>query len=237
VSRRRIPPIFHWIWLGAAPYPDDYAANARGWLEQHPGWELRLWTEDTIPTDLSRAEVYETLRNPSERSDVLRYELLSRFGGVYLDCDLQCLCSIEPLLADAEFVVAGHSAGTADIALVGSTAGHPLVLRALAVIAPRTSYGPTVDEETGAAFLDRILAEFPEVDPVTGIFDDGGYAIHHYDRSAREADTLRAAVRDTQRRLRAATEDARQWRGKAEEAEARLRRSAAGATAGPVRDG
>ena len=119
--------------------------------------------------------------------------------------------------------MARQPSGGADIALVGSTAGHPLVLRALTEIRPRTSYGPTVDDGTGAAFLDRILAEFPEVEPVPGVFDAGGYAIHHYDRSAREADTLRAAVRDAQRRLLVATEDARQWRAKAEEAEALAR--------------
>jgi mannosyltransferase OCH1-like enzyme len=232
-----IPPVLHQIWLGADSYPDAFAAYARTWDELHPGWKLRLWTEATIPDDLQRREIYETLRNPSERSDILRYALLDRFGGVYLDCDLECRRSLEPLLESSEFVVAALPDGGADVALVAAAAGHPLLLRAIEELRPRTSYGPTVDEGTGAAFLDRVLAEFPEIEPVEGVFGTNGYAVHHFDRSAREADALRAGVRDAQRRLMHATEDAREWRLKAEEAEARLDQATAAAAAGTMRDG
>ena len=232
-----IPPVLHQIWLGADPYPDAFSAYARGWEELHPGWELRLWTEETIPDDVRRREVYETLRNPSERSDILRYELLDRFGGVYLDCDLECRRPLEPLLEGSEFVIAAQPEGGAEVALVAAVAGHPLLLRAIEELRPRTSYGPTVDEGTGAAFLDRVLTEFPEIEPVEGVFGANGYAVHHVDRSAREADALRAGVRDAQRRLLHATEDAREWRLKAEEAEARLDQATAAAAAGTVRDG
>lgn len=237
MSSRRIPSIFHQIWLGADPYPDAYADYAQSWEELHPGWERRLWTEDTIPDDVPRREVYETLRNPSERSDILRYELLDRYGGVYLDCDLECMRSIEPLLEGVDFVVAAQESGGADVALVAASAGHPLLPRALQELRPRNSYGPTVDGGTGAAFLDRVLSEFPEVEPVEGVFADDGYAAHHFDRSAREAEALRAGVRDAQRRLLLATEDARQWQTKAEEAEALLEQATAGTAAGAVHDG
>jgi hypothetical protein len=232
-----IPPVLHQIWLGPDPYPDAFAAYARGWKELHPDWELRLWTEENVPGDLQRREVYETLRNPSERSDVLRYELLDRFGGVYLDCDLECRRSLGPLVEDVDFVVAARADGGADVALVGAAAGHPLLARAIEELSPRASYGPTVDAGTGGAFLDRVLAGFPGLEPVAGVLAEDGYAVHHFDRSAREADALRAAVRDAQRRLLHATEDARQWRLKAEEAEALLEQAAAGAAAGTARDG
>jgi Glycosyltransferase sugar-binding region containing DXD motif len=230
-GRQLIPRTFHQIWVGADPYPDAFAEYARGWRELHPDWELRLWTEATIPDGIPRHEVYETLRNPSERSDVLRYELLHRFGGVYLDCDLECRGSIEPLLEGLDFVVAAHPAGGADVAVVGAVAGHPLLVRAREELRPRTSYGPTVDEGTGGAFLDRVLSACPGIEPVNGIVGPNGPAVHHFDRSHREADSLREAVRDTYRRLLLATEDARQWKRKAEEAEALLGQTTAGARA------
>ena len=133
--------------------------------------------------------------------------------------------------------MAAQPPGGADVAVVGATAGHPLLLRALAEIRPRTSYGPTVDEGTGAAFLERILAEFPEVEPAADLLGADGVAIHRHDRSPREADALREAVRNAQRRLLVATEEAREWRAKAEEAEALLERAIAGVAAGPVGDG
>jgi hypothetical protein len=43
---------------------------------------VRLWTDDTLP-ELERRAAFDRGRNHAERSDVLRYELLLRFGGIY----------------------------------------------------------------------------------------------------------------------------------------------------------
>jgi hypothetical protein len=46
--------------------------------------------------------------------------------------------------------------------------------------------------------------------------------VHHCETAWKEADALRAAVRDAQRRLQLATEDARVSKAKAQAAEAQL---------------
>ena len=37
-------------------------------------------------------------RNLAERADVLRYEILRRHGGVYVDVDVECLRPLDDLL-------------------------------------------------------------------------------------------------------------------------------------------
>ena len=80
-----IPRIFHQIWLGPDPLPERCARYQQTWLDHHPDWKLRFWTEENLPTPLRRPEAAERLRAPAERSDILRLELLWHFGGVYVD--------------------------------------------------------------------------------------------------------------------------------------------------------
>ncbi len=88
--------ILHQIWLGPNPLPEEFAAYGETWRRHHPAWDYRLWTEDTLPPDLARLEVYERLRFPAERADILRLELLWRDGGVYLQMGLRMPPSARP---------------------------------------------------------------------------------------------------------------------------------------------
>jgi mannosyltransferase OCH1-like enzyme len=220
-----IPRVLHHIWLGADDWPGEAEERRRTWLDHHPDWEHRLWSEDVVPAGL-RVEVYERLRNPSERSDLLRLEILWRYGGVYVDADVECRRPLDPLLEGRDLLVATEK-GEVAAAVLGATAGHPFIAQARAEIKPRKSYGWTVEEKTGAGFLAQVLAGFPDVSPVPEVLahaDEGrdAYAVHHSDTAWKQANMLRTAVRDAQRRLQLATEDLRVWRTQAEAAEARL---------------
>jgi mannosyltransferase OCH1-like enzyme len=159
-----IPRIFHQVWLGEEAFPAEYRRRQATWLANHPGWELRFWTEENLPGpgELRRGEVLELLRTPWERTDVFRLELLWRYGGLLVDADLECLRSIEPLIGDASFVATKSKRGGIDDALLGATAGHPILDRALSEIEPRQYHGYD-KEATGTRFLGRLLADEPGV--------------------------------------------------------------------------
>lgn len=96
-----IPKIFHRIWLGPKPLPDYAVAYGAGWLANHPGWEMRLWTDHNLPP-LVNQWAFDHAMNYGHKGDLLRMELLRFFGGVYLDTDLECNKNIEPLLDGVE---------------------------------------------------------------------------------------------------------------------------------------
>jgi hypothetical protein len=203
-----IPRVFHQIWLGPDPFPSEYVPYQRSWQQHHPGWELRLWTEGDLPGDLQRKEIYERLRQPAERSDLLRFELLDRHGGIYLDADFECLRSIESLLEGVKFFCAYNDPGRVNNAIIGSVPGHPLVVRAISELRPRSTYGTVDKEGTGPLFLNRLVAETPGVKvfgedlfyPRTPAALDSAYAVHHAARSWKSpADLLLDAVRAEQR--------------------------------------
>jgi hypothetical protein len=229
--RMLIPRVFHQVWLGGDRLPDEFARYQQTWLRFNPGWDLKLWTEDNLPSGLIREEAYERLRSPVERCDILRLELPLRFGGIYLDCDFECLRPIEPILDGVEFFVGLTRPDRVNHAIMGSIPGHPILRRALELIRPRDYFGYD-KEATGPVFFNELLNEFPDAT----VFDKSyfyaieeearatGYAVHHEAVSWKSNEELRV-------NLRKARDQEQKWRKKALELreqntqlEARLRR-------------
>lgn len=128
-----INKIFHFIWLGESPLKKDYINYMASWTQKNPSWKVRIWTENNIP-DLYNQELYENAETYAERADILRYELLYRYGGVYVDVDYECLDPINSLLDDTDFFVCldaedwdSHCKNYLNQALMGCTKQHFLM--------------------------------------------------------------------------------------------------------------
>ncbi len=210
-----IPRIIHQIWLGRNPLPDEFATYVESWKHNHPGWEHRLWTEENIPTDLRRPEALERIRHPVERADILRYELLWRHGGVYVDTDFECRRSMEPDIGEAELFTAYlkpknvvKARERVNNAFIGALPGHPLLDRALRELRPQEWHG--FDRSaSGSTFFNELVKEFPDVHilpaeliyPNSPAQEETAICIHHYARSWFEAEGFRKAAHRAEKRL------------------------------------
>jgi mannosyltransferase OCH1-like enzyme len=232
-----IPRIFHQIWLGPKPFPEEHLRYQETWRSHHPGWELRLWTEDNYPRDLRRPEPSERLREPAMRSNFLRLELLWRFGGVYVDTDFECLRSIEPLIADATFFIGRSKPGSIHDALYGSVAGHRILDIALDTLVSSDFYGyggAVIVKQLGPildAHRDEVLFLESEILYPTMEERRNAYAVHHREQSWREPGSAVAKVKQAQAKARRwharyheAVAERDRWRARCEEAEAELDR-------------
>jgi mannosyltransferase OCH1-like enzyme len=199
-----IPRIFHQVWVGPESLPEEYRRYQQTWLDHHPGWELRVWTDENLPPDLERKEVYERLRQPAERSDMLIFEMLYKYGGVYTDSDFECLRSIEPLLEGVDLFCAYSHPDRLNNAIMGSVPGHPLIAEGIRGMRPRDTYGTVDKEGTGPFFVTRLFVGRPEVKlfewelfyPRTPEAEKSAYGIHHEGRSWKDpADLVKDAMR------------------------------------------
>ncbi len=124
-----IPKIIHQIWLGG-PLPEKYKHWIDSWKKHHPTWEYKLWTDDDVKKlNLYNQELYDNLTNFGPKVDILRYEILYQFGGLYVDTDFECFKSHD-ILHHCYSFYAGIEDGKAIAlgnALLASAPGHPIL--------------------------------------------------------------------------------------------------------------
>ncbi|MGB4192253.1 MAG: glycosyltransferase [Rickettsiales bacterium] len=91
-----IPKIIHQIWLGDNDIPKNFQYYLETWRKYHPNWQIKIWTkEDLIKENFSSMDLFHHARSYAEQSDLMRYELLLRYGGLYIDTDIECFKSFE----------------------------------------------------------------------------------------------------------------------------------------------
>lgn len=91
-----IPRIFHRTWFGPNPLPPAYVGYGESFRRFNPGWEMMLWTDEHVPLLVNQA-LFDNAIDGCEKSDLVRHEVLYQFGGVFIDTDVECLRSFEPL--------------------------------------------------------------------------------------------------------------------------------------------
>jgi len=106
----KIPKVIHFIWLGPSPFPKESLENVSSFVNAHPDWVFKFWTDRRRPLphpqmDLKLVDDFNFIKlencfhasdNYGEKSDILRYEILFQEGGLYIDHDVQCFKSFEP---------------------------------------------------------------------------------------------------------------------------------------------
>ena len=104
-NKAYIPKKIHQIWLGKKGVPKKSIKWMRSWKRFNPDWEYKLWDEENIKElKVSDFNVYSQEINPGYRSDILRYIILNKFGGLYADTDFECLKSIPTNILNYKFV-------------------------------------------------------------------------------------------------------------------------------------
>lgn len=136
-ERVKIPKIIHQIWLGSKPIPTDCLMWMDTWPKVHPAWEYKLWRDKDIEAfGLHNKELYDKVRNPGEKSDIARFEILHRLGGLYVDVDFECLRPLDDLHSRYLWYIGFSNVGRVELnnGLVASIPNHPLVSRIIATI-------------------------------------------------------------------------------------------------------
>jgi mannosyltransferase OCH1-like enzyme len=124
----KIPKKIHQIWLGSA-FPEKFQRYAESWKLFHPDWEYKMWTdEDVKGLELKRRIEYDKATNQGMKSDILRYEILQQFGGIYVDTDFECLKPFDDLMYLDFFTSLSYDVEMQlYIGLIACTANHPVI--------------------------------------------------------------------------------------------------------------
>lgn len=150
--------------------PEEFQRYGERWQELHPNWRMCLWTEDNIPRLINQrlfdeAEQIAPMSPGQLKADVLRYELLYRYGGVWIDCDFEPRKPIDELLVGVECFAAWEQQDVwINNALMGAVPNHPFIRRLIDGLESNVEAhkGQRPNKLTGPQYLTRIWRENPQ---------------------------------------------------------------------------
>ncbi len=103
--KTEIPKIIHQIWSDIyRPLPDFFATLGETWKEQYPGWQYEFWNDQRMEAFIREFypqhwDIYSRFPFDVQRWDVIRYLILDKIGGMYVDFDYESLEPIDGLIA------------------------------------------------------------------------------------------------------------------------------------------
>lgn len=163
-AQYRIPKKIHLIWLGSPP-PEFVQKMVLSWKTAHPSWQVKLWTdEDVWKFHLKNQQAYDRAKNWGERSDIFRYEILEREGGIHADTDFECIKPFDDICKTADFFAGiGYSEGAPFVynGLIGCRPGHPIIKRCVNTLPVGNGDNDflRIITTTGPAFLTKCFQE------------------------------------------------------------------------------
>ncbi len=119
-----IPKIIHYCWFGRAEYPEKIKYCMDSWKRFLSDYEFKLWNEDSF--DISSVpfvkEAYEA-KKYAFVSDYVRVYALQKFGGIYLDTDIEVRRPFDDLLSERALL--GTDDGGYLTAFMAAESEHP----------------------------------------------------------------------------------------------------------------
>lgn len=120
-----IPKKIHYCWLSGDPYPELIANCLESWKKHLPDYEWVLW--DTNKFDIEQNKwVSQAFLNKKYAfaADFIRLYAVNKYGGIYLDTDVEVCRSFDPLL-HLPYFIGSEGNGVIEAGVFGSQANMP----------------------------------------------------------------------------------------------------------------
>jgi len=100
-----IPKIIHYCWFGGNPLPKSALKCINSWKRFLPDYEIKEWNESNFDVNLLpfTQEAYAAKRYAFV-SDVARFWILQREGGLYFDTDVEIVAPMDDIIAQGAFM-------------------------------------------------------------------------------------------------------------------------------------
>ena len=101
--------IVHQIWIGGS-LPEEEVDWRSKWVTNHPDWNFILWDDQKISEhEWYNNDILHKQKTLAGKVDILRYEILYNYGGVYIDTDFECIGNLNMLDRRKDFITALQS--------------------------------------------------------------------------------------------------------------------------------
>lgn len=122
-----IPKAIHSFWFGNDDKPDEYKRCEDSWYRFCPDYEIREWNRDSYDCEkhpfLCKAIECEAW---AYATDYARLDVIGKYGGIYLDTDIEIL-HVPGRLLNASGFFGFFDQGVIDLAAFGAVPGNTLI--------------------------------------------------------------------------------------------------------------
>ena len=174
------PRIIHAVWIGPKPPPTKLLDT---WFALNPAWEFRLWNSDKVQSYVSTTRagavlvpsdtpwpVQAQIDQMSElngRADMMRFCILAKWGGVYVDADEECLLPLDERFCQHEAWACWENEtcrpGVVATTVLGAMPGARLFVDLVERIPSCDLRRAAAWETVGPSFLTRVAKDHPEL--------------------------------------------------------------------------
>lgn len=107
-----IPKILHLCWFGKGKYNEIVSKCISSWKNKLPDFEIKIWNEDTFDIDSCEfTRIAYKNKKWAFVSDYVRIYALKKYGGVYMDTDVEVVKDLSNLLLEDRFVSSFQEGG------------------------------------------------------------------------------------------------------------------------------
>ncbi len=103
-KKSRIPKVIHYCWFGGNEMPKEFVQYMESWKRYCPDYEIIRWDESNYDVT-KNSYMYAAYKDKKWAyvSDYARVDIVNRYGGIYMDTDVELVKSLDILLREKAF--------------------------------------------------------------------------------------------------------------------------------------
>lgn len=172
-----IPKIIHHIWIGDKSFPKEFEEFRYKWIDMYPDYNFIFWNDKMVDSSKLIEESIHGYYNIdckiAFKADLLRFKILEKFGGIYVDTDTEPLKKMGDEFLDCKFF-SGIQKPYSQVAIgiMGSEVNNELVkeynINVLDNISDNIKQNGKLTNDlckiTGPQFFDKICKKYKEIE-------------------------------------------------------------------------
>jgi mannosyltransferase OCH1-like enzyme len=167
IEFNKIPKILHMVWVGENSPPNYFYENLIGWIKLMPDWDFKVWSNDSLTEyffDSKYLKLINSGNHGAQKADMIRYYVIKKLGGFYIDADIIPNKSLEDILNLNTSIVVCHDLPITWPYIINSFFGaipnHPAINLACEKVFNCDLNSPDIHMQTGPKLFGECINTF-----------------------------------------------------------------------------